>query len=121
MQGFPVREQFADMGVIFTGGGHAHDPYERSVMGAFDNGQYLGDMNPREVGVGGAMPKPSDLELPEERKHWMRRLWVAYGLSFLRDELAVCQEAGPMNQGGSRGQSGNDFDERHPYISKEMT
>lgn len=88
----PVQEQMNDLRVIFGGGGHCDNPYRRGVLEVFSGEtfpqahiQHRRDYNdPFEIG----MPPPPDLDLPEGRMQWIDRLTVAYGLSFLKDELA---------------------------------
>lgn len=80
-----IREQLNDIRVLFGGGGHVKNPYEKYVLCAFEDERVFG-MDRVEPPVIG-MPLPKDLEPGDSLERWMGRLWVAYGLSFLRDDL----------------------------------
>lgn len=75
------KPQFADIRIIFGGGGHCTNPYRECVLEAFDNNYLHGQRHVTPDVVG--MPIPGDLAPQEKVEQWMRRLWVAYGLSFL--------------------------------------
>ena len=79
-----VKEQLNDIRVIFGGGGHCEYPYKTAVMKPFSGQLFSETLYPDVIG----MPVPSDLELESHETKWMRRLNVAYGLSFEKSELA---------------------------------
>jgi len=79
-----VKEQLNDIRVIFGGGGHCKYPYKTAVMHPFSGQLFSEDLHPDVIG----MPIPSDLELKGHEIKWMKRLSVAYGLSFEKSELA---------------------------------
>lgn len=79
-----VKKQLNDIRVIFGGGGHCEYPYKTAVMNPFSGQLFRGTLYPDVIG----MPVPSDLELKSHETKWMRRLNVAYGLSFEKSELA---------------------------------
>lgn len=84
-----VKEQLNKVRIIFSGGGHCEHPYKTGVMEPF-SGMSSGSLFPKPLSpdvVG--MPVPTDLELEAHNTRWMRRLSVAYGLSFERSELAT--------------------------------
>jgi hypothetical protein len=76
-----VRQQINTCCVIFGGGGHCEYPYKKGLLFPFSGHLFQKDVNPNVIG----MPIPKDLEL--ENHGWMRRLNVAYGLSFHKSEL----------------------------------
>jgi len=76
-----VKEQLNDIRVIFGGGGHCEHPYKNAVMCPFSGDLFRHPVAPDIVGL----PFPRDLDPHETR--WMRRLNVAYGLSFEKSEL----------------------------------
>lgn len=81
-----VKEQLNEIRLIFGGGGHCDHPYKTSVMKPFSgqsNCLFRQDITPAIVGL----PTPRDLELEENQRRWMKRLSVAYGLSFEKNEL----------------------------------
>jgi len=78
-----VRDQLCQTQVIFGGGGHSKHPYEGGVIRPFSGQLFPRPIRPDIVGL----PVPTDLERPF-RSDWFKRLSVAYGLSFTRDELA---------------------------------
>jgi len=80
-----VKNQLDQIRVIFGGGGHCEHPYKTAVMHPFSGGLFRRVISPDVLG----MPVPSDLELEMGKTRWMRRLSVAYGLSFERSELAT--------------------------------
>jgi len=77
------KDQIRDIKVIFGGGGHCEYPYKKAVMHPFSGDLFSPSLTPDVIGL----PIPRDLELSDPEKRWMRRLTVAYGLSFLKDEL----------------------------------
>jgi len=79
-----VRQQLDDIKVIFGGGGHCDNPYMHGVMNPFSGHLFSKPIKPSVIG----MPVPGDLEIERNTSHWMRRLTVAYGLSFEKGELA---------------------------------
>ena len=79
-----VREQMNDIRIIFGGGGDCEHPYRTAVMRPFSENLFSRNISPDIVGL----PIPRDLELGDRGARWMRRLSVAYGLSFTRQELA---------------------------------
>jgi len=79
-----VKEQLNDIRVIFSGGGHCEYPYKTAVMNPFSGHLFRQTIYPDVIG----MPVPRDLELKSRETKWMRRLNVAYGLSFEKSELA---------------------------------
>ncbi|MDB4303814.1 hypothetical protein N9934_03390 [Desulfosarcina sp.] len=82
-QKLKVKKQLYDIRVIFGGGGHINDPYKIAVMNAF---RTAFQKNPLPDIVG--LPIPKDLEIDGRKNYWMKRLSVAYGLSYVRTELA---------------------------------
>lgn len=70
--------------MIFGGGGHCANPYRNGAESPFSGTLFNPDVVPDVVGV----PDPIDLELHPSKKKWLPRLSVAYGLSFVKDELA---------------------------------
>ncbi|MDP3014695.1 MAG: hypothetical protein Q8M92_10655, partial [Candidatus Subteraquimicrobiales bacterium] len=79
-----VKDQLNRIRVIFGGGGHCEHPYKTAVMNPFSGDLFRQSINPDVVGL----PIPRDLELKSHETRWMRRLSVAYGLSFEKSELA---------------------------------
>jgi hypothetical protein len=79
-----VPDQLTRIRVIFGGGGHCEHPYKTGVMCPFSGQLFRNCINPNVVGL----PIPRDLELKNQENRWMRRLSVAYGLSFEKSELA---------------------------------
>ena len=80
-----VKSQLDQIRVIFGGGGHCEHPYKTAVMRPFCGGLFRCKISPDVLG----MPVPRDLELEAGQTKWMRRLSVAYGLSFERSELST--------------------------------
>lgn len=78
-----VKEQLDEIRLIFGGGGHCEHPYKKAVMQPFSGALFRTALSPEVVG----MPVPIDLELEANHTRWMRRLSVAYGLSFEKSEL----------------------------------
>jgi len=79
-----VKKELNAIKVIFGGGGHSDFPYKHGVMCPFSGQLFSKSIKPDVIG----MPIPGDLELERNTPHWMRRLTVAYGLSFEKGELA---------------------------------
>lgn len=85
-----IPQQLEGIGVLFGGGGHEQNPYKEYIIdGPISAFQLLTDkyginLDPRVMG----MPCPNDLEPSKHVSQWISRLWVAYGLSFLRSQLA---------------------------------
>jgi hypothetical protein len=79
-----VKKQLTDIRVIFGGGGTCEHPYKSSVIKTIGRLPFGKADGPDIVG----MPVPSDLELMGHEAKWMRRLSVAYGLSFEKGDLA---------------------------------
>jgi hypothetical protein len=78
-----VTDQLNDIRVIFGGGGHCDYPYKTAVMRPFSGNLFRRAIQPDVIGL----PIPGDLELKDSEARWMRRLYVAYGLSFEKNEL----------------------------------
>lgn len=79
-----LASQLEKTRLLFGGGGFSRDPYELAVRGRFGRPWFAKQIVPDVVG----MPLPRDLELDSSKAHWMRRLYVAYGLSFFRSDLS---------------------------------
>ena len=79
-----VRQELHRIKIIFGGGGYCENPYKRGVMAPFAGQLFSHTISPDIISV----PPPHDLELQDYQKRWMRRLSVAYGLSFEKGELA---------------------------------
>lgn|GEM_PF-700442 len=69
--------------VLFAGGGHTDFPYAEGVRLAFKSNIFPTVIRPAESGL----PLPRDLKLKPAEGDWMKRLTVAYGLSFIHEEL----------------------------------
>lgn len=78
-----VRDQLNEIRLIFGGGGHCDHPYKSAVLRPFSGSLFRHSITPDVVGL----PVPRDLELRDSEVRWMRRLSVAYGLSFEKSEL----------------------------------
>ena len=82
------KDDINEIRVIFGGGGHCKDPYKMAVMHPFSDSLsasiFRQTAKPDIVGL----PLPRDIEINGSETRWMRRLSVAYGLSFERSELA---------------------------------
>lgn len=78
--------QLNETELIFGGGGHVENPYEIGVRDSFSAAIFREGLTPRSVGI----PVPRDLELPKGvlAQNGLRRLSVAYGLSFPKFEIA---------------------------------
>ncbi|MDR3176367.1 MAG: hypothetical protein LBU06_07545 [Desulfovibrio sp.] len=68
---------------IFSGGGHTEFPYQFAVITAYK--EYLSTQKEPLIT---SMARPHDLDVPKGYDHWVNRLYVAYGLSFLFHDLA---------------------------------
>lgn len=79
-----VKDQIGEIRVIFGGGGHCDYPYKTAALRPFSGHLFRKAVNPDVIGL----PIPRDLELKESEYRWMNRLNVAYGLSFVKSELA---------------------------------
>ncbi|HQO64090.1 MAG TPA: hypothetical protein PK528_10790 [Syntrophorhabdus sp.] len=79
-----VREELKRIKLIFGGGGYVEIPYKRAVHTPFSGPLFAQPVSPNIISV----PPPPDLELQDHQKRWMKRLSVAYGLSFEKGELA---------------------------------
>lgn len=83
-----VEKQLYDLRIIFGGGGHCDYPYKGGVMDGvmktFSGALFSKKVQPDVVGL----PIPSDLEFGTMGQHWMKRLSVAYGLSFVKTDLS---------------------------------
>lgn len=79
-----VKSQINSIRLIFGGGGHCLNPYQSAVMLPFSGNLFSNPINPDIVGL----PRPHDLEISPAEERWLPRLSVAYGLSFLKDELS---------------------------------
>ena len=71
------------MKFIFSGGGYTEVPYQRAVIDAYKKALNL-DRDPILTSIA----RPTDLDIPIGKESWINRLYVAYGLSFLFQELA---------------------------------
>lgn len=78
------KGQIRDICVIFGGGGHCNIPYKSGALSPFSGCLFSPDVMPDIIGI----PDPIDLELGIANKRWLPRLSVAYGLSFVKSELA---------------------------------
>ncbi len=79
-----VRSQMNNIKVIFGGGGHSTNPYGHGVLAPFSGHLFAGPVEPEIISI----PTPYDLEIKENQKRCLKRLTVAYGLSFEKSELA---------------------------------
>jgi hypothetical protein len=78
-----VEDQFRSIRIIFGGGGHCNNPYQSAVMQPFSGNTFKKPFTPDIVGL----PRPHDLEFGRAEEVWLKRLSVAYGLSFLKSDL----------------------------------
>lgn len=78
------KDQIRSISLIFGGGGHCNNPYKLGAISPFSGSLFNPDVLPDIVGV----PDPVDLALDASHKIWLPRLSVAYGLSFVKSELA---------------------------------
>lgn len=81
--------------VVFGGGGNMRMPYQSAVLktlGAFLHlptnsiGRKYGTWADRVI----HLTMPEDIVLTAQQQMWMKRLYVAYGLSFLYEDLPSC-------------------------------
>ncbi|WP_156939748.1 hypothetical protein [Desulfocurvus vexinensis] len=79
----PVPTMKKHIRIIFGGGGHQDNPYKKGVVGAFSDFFHPEQHQPRIT----AIQTPGDLELAVHQQSWISRLYVAYGLSFLKADL----------------------------------
>jgi hypothetical protein len=79
-----VKDQMLGIRLIFGGGGNCSEPYESAVKLSFSGNLFRKSFTPDVVGL----PRPPDLEIDPGEERWLPRLSVAYGLSFLKDELS---------------------------------
>ncbi len=84
--------------LIFTGGGDKNCPYHTAVIQGlkkkYGYPRRLADSTSRKERWENrviTMPTPKDLELPAGCEHWMKRLFVAYGISFNISELPTAR------------------------------
>ena len=84
--------QLNGLTVIFGGGGDCEYPYHSAVRKQFDGALFrreaIEERRIRRDLFDIGMPIPRDLEISSGQRSWVRRLSVAYGLSFGRFELA---------------------------------
>jgi len=78
------KDQIRGISVIFGGGGHCKNPYRIGAITPFSGSLFNPSVVPDVIGV----PDPIDLDLDPSCKSWLPRLSVAYGLSFVKSELA---------------------------------
>ena len=98
-QKLDLKLQLNDLRMMFGGGGHVKNPYEKQVLDALKDCRVFGKRPPVPDIVG--MPLPTDLEPSDSISRWMPRLWIAYGLSFPRDELAGHMYPSEVSEGRS--------------------
>jgi len=79
-----VKSDLERLKIIFGGGGYCENPYKRAVLGPFSGHLFSQPVNPEVISI----PIPHDLELQDYQSRWMKRLSVAYGLSFEQGDLA---------------------------------
>ncbi len=78
------RDQLNKIRIIFGGGGNCENPYQRGVLWPFSSSDIFREpLDPIIISI----PIPKDLNIGETETRWMRRLTVAYGLSFEKNEL----------------------------------
>ena len=88
----PSKRQMNQLKIIFGGGGLCRIPYEEYVLKQFDTDIFPIEAieerkkkrDPFQIG----MPTPSDLSREGIKQNWMKRLNVAYGLAFIKRDLA---------------------------------
>jgi len=79
--------------LIFTGGGDMYVPYRQGVINALESKfNYPNDNKNTNSKLTWAdrvisISTPEDIDLPKGCEDWMKRLYVAYGLSFKYEEL----------------------------------
>lgn len=79
-----VKKEINTIRLIFCGGGFSENPYKRGIMAPFSGPLFQEAIYPDIISI----PFPIDIELQESSKNWINRLYVAYGLSFEKSELA---------------------------------
>ncbi len=79
-----IKNDLERIKIIFGGGGYSENPYGRAVLSPFAGQLFSQPINPDIISV----PPPNDLDLQDYQRRWMKRLSVAYGLSFEQGELA---------------------------------
>jgi hypothetical protein len=79
-----LPEELARAGALRIGGGYAHYPYGDALESGFDRVFRVHGQELKPVGIA----QPRDLEHLDGHAEWMKRLYVAYGLSFFRDNLS---------------------------------
>lgn len=79
-----VKKDLERMKIIFGGGGYCENPYKRAVLGPFSGQLFSQPVHPEVISI----PVPRDLDLQDYQSRWMKRLSVAYGLSFEKGDLA---------------------------------
>ncbi len=78
-----VKKQLNEIRIIFGGGGDCQYPYRNAVESPFNGQLFAKSFKPDVIG----MPVPKDISLKDSEVRWMKRLSVAYGLSFEKNEL----------------------------------
>ena len=78
------KDQLSEIRLIFGGGGYSRNPYETAVLDPFSGNLFKHEVKPDIIGL----PLPRDLEISGAETRWMKRLYVAYGLSFEKSMLA---------------------------------
>jgi hypothetical protein len=79
-----IKDDLERIKIIFGGGGFCENPYKRAVLSPFAGQLFRQPIYPDVIST----PPPQDLYLQNNQRRWMRRLSVAYGLSFEQGELA---------------------------------
>lgn len=89
----PERAIRLHLYLIFTGGGDMDNPYHKAIINAVQElfeyplkNEFTTNKSIWQDRVI-TISKPEDLELPKSCDDWMKRLYVAYGLSFKYEEL----------------------------------
>ncbi len=81
-----IRKQQLERAIlIFGGGGHSEHPYATGATRPFSSPFFRQSIRPDRVGI----PIPKDVNLKTPQQKWMRRLSVAYGLSFDASQLVA--------------------------------
>lgn len=88
-----LKKSINELRVIFGGGGHCTNPYKVSVMQQFDTDIFRKDQiterRRSEPEFDRGMPDlRTEFNLKQGQERWSRRLSVAYGLSFIHEDLA---------------------------------
>lgn len=79
----PLQSLHDNVYLVFSGGGDMDHPYHTGVINAMSDYIMNVDWRDRVISIG----IPEDIQLPEGCKSWMKRLYVAYGLSLHYDDL----------------------------------